>query len=335
MSNAIVNVTRGNIVESKHNVSIVVANSSGEIIASAGDENLITYMRSAAKPLQALNVILSKAYEKYNFTDEQLAIMCASHYGEEMHRKVISEILEKIECTKNDLLCGSPLSISEDYMKEQLLNHHKIDQLNSDCSGKHSGFLSVCKTKGYPIETYNQPDHPMQKEVLQVISSMCDIKPENIFIGTDGCGVPVHGMPIKNMSIGYAKLATPDKLDENYKFACNKIFDAMNAHPEMIAGTNGFCTELIKNTNGRLCGKLGAEGIYCIGIKDKDMGINVKVEDGNFRALYPAVMSTLIQLDLLRDSEIKSLDRFVKPVIYSNTKLPIGNIIADFKLNFK
>ena len=109
----------------------------------------------------------------------------------------------------------------------------------------------------------------------------------------------------------------------------------MNAHPEMVAGTNGFCTEFLKNTNNRFCGKLGAEAIYCIGVKDKDMGITVKVDDGNFRALYPAVMSTLIQLDLLSENEIEKLNRFVKPVIYSNTKVPVGNIIADFKLDFK
>lgn len=335
MSDAIVNVTRGNIVESKHHISVMVCNSLGKVIASCGDENQTTYMRSAAKPLQALNVILSKAYEKYNFTDEELAIMCASHYGEKMHREVLSNILKKIECTKDDLLCGSPLSISEDYMKTQLLEHHKIDELNSDCSGKHSGFLSVCKTKGYTLDAYNNPEHPMQKEILQIMSNMCDIEQENIFIGIDGCGVPVHGMPLKNMSISYAKLTTPDKLDENYKFACNKITNAMNAHPEMVAGTNGFCTEFLKNTNNRFCGKLGAEAIYCIGVKDKDMGITVKVDDGNFRALYPAVMSTLIQLDLLSENEIEKLNRFVKPVIYSNTKVPVGNIIADFKLDFK
>lgn len=335
MSNAVVKVTRGNIVESKHHISVVVSNNAGEIIASAGDENMTTYMRSAAKPLQALNVILSNAYKKYNFTDEELAIMCASHYGEKMHRDVLFKILEKIACTKNDLLCGSPLSISEDYMKTQLLKHHKIDQLNSDCSGKHSGFLSVCKTKNYDLSTYNKPEHPMQKEILQIMSNMCDINQENIFIGIDGCGVPVHGIPLKNMSIAYAKLTTPNILYENYKFACNKITKAMNAHPEMVAGTNGFCTEFLKNTNGRFCGKLGAEAIYCIGVIGKDMGITVKVEDGSFRALYPAVMNTLIQLNLLNEDEIKSLNKFVKPVIYSNTNLPIGNIIADFKLKFR
>ena len=259
--------------------------------------------------------------------------MCSSHYGEDFHKNTIRSILEKIGCSHEDLLCGTPLSINEAYRNKQLREHLPIDETNSDCSGKHSGFLSVCKMKGYPLSTYSSMSHPMQKEILHIISIMCGLDEADISIGVDGCGVPVHAMSLRNMAMGYARLSTPSSLKEPYRTAAGKITAAMSAYPEMIAGTGGFCTEFLKHTHGRFCGKLGAEAVYCIGVLDHDMGIAVKIEDGNYRALYPAVMSVLTQLHLLSDQEYTALQSFAEPDNTNDLHHVVGKIRPCFTLN--
>ena len=330
----LIQVTRGNIVESRHHGFVAVVDGSGKLVASAGDPDVVTYMRSAAKPIQGLNILFSGAAEKYQFTDRELAIMCSSHYGEEMHKETIYQILNKLGLSTQDLLCGNPLSISPAYMKQQLLEHMTIDEANSDCSGKHCGFLSVCLTKGYPIQNYNSPDHPMQQEIARIMAYMCCVEQSSIDIGVDGCGVPVHSIPLSHMARAYARLSNPSQLEEPYRSACGRIFAAMNAAPEMLAGTGGFCSEFLAHTGGRFCSKLGAEAVYCVGVKDKDLGIAVKIEDGNYRALYPVVMSVLMQLGLLTDSEIDALRGFVAPDVINDLGKPVGKISPCFQLEF-
>ena len=332
MSTCLVKVTRGPVVESKHRGNIVIADTNGNVQTSIGDAHNVTYFRSAAKPIQGLNVILSGAADTFGFTDKELAIMCSSHYGESMHRETIYGILKKIGCTEKDLLCGSPLSIREEVREQQLREHTPIDSTCSDCSGKHSGFLAVCRAKNYPIENYNSPDHPMQKELLSIIGYMCGIDPTRILIGIDGCSVPVHALPISCMATGYARLASPDKLDEPYRSACKRIFRAINAYPEMLAGTRGFCSDFLKATDGKFVAKLGAEAVYCIGFAEKGLGLTVKIEDGNFRALYPTVMRSLSDLDWLTPSALSSLKRFVCPDNINDKGDPIGKIKPVFHL---
>ncbi len=259
-----------------HSGIVAVCNAKGELVAWAGEPDTVTYMRSAAKPIQALNIFLSGAQERYQFDQKELSIACASHYGEEFHQKTILGMLEKLGLDLSDLLCGNTYSISEEVKNKQLREHFKLDNYNSDCSGKHCGFLAACLVRGYSIKGYNSPDHPLQKDILQVMSEVCQVPAEEIPIGVDGCSVPVHALPVKNMAIGFAREANPEYLPEKYREGAGKLYDAMNAHPEMVAGTHGFCTELMEKTHGKLFGKLGAEGVYCIGIRDKNLGIAVK-----------------------------------------------------------
>lgn len=333
MSEILVQVTRGGIAESCHRGSVAVTNGNGDLVAYAGDPTFVTYIRSAAKPFQAMNILFSGALDTFGFSEKELAIMCSSHYGEEFHKETIQGILKKMGLTYEALLCGAPLSINAAYRDRQLREHLPIDETNSDCSGKHSGFLAVCRKKGYPIENYTSPQHPMQKELLHIVSAMYGIPEAEIAIGIDGCGVPVHGMPLRNMAMGYARLTTPAQLKEPYRSAAGKITDAMAAYPEMIAGTGGFCTEFLKHTHGRFCGKLGAEAVYCIGAAGQDLGIAVKIEDGNYRALYPAVMSVLNQLQLLDDSERTALQAFSEPDNLNDHGIPVGKISPCFSLH--
>ncbi|PRR85331.1 L-asparaginase II [Clostridium luticellarii] len=332
MSEIVVKVTRGSLVESIHRADIAVVNSKGNLVYSLGDSHKVAYMRSAAKPIQTMEVILSGASERFSFTDKELSIMCGSHYGEEFHRETVEKILNKIGLNVNNLLCGSTLSLSREYSQKLLWEHAKLNPTYTDCSGKHAGILSVCVLKGYNIENYNSPEHPVQKEIKTIVSEICSIKEKNIVMGTDGCTVPVFGMPLYNMALGYSKIASGYGLSESYKKAADRIFSAVNNAPEMVAGTNGFCTEIIKNTHNKIIGKFGAEGIYCIGVRGADFGIAIKIEDGGTRAIWPTVVKCLEDLNVLDDREKDILSRYKNGKNLNNVGEKVGNIFPDFTL---
>ncbi|MFL0196738.1 asparaginase [Clostridium sp. WILCCON 0269] len=333
MSEIVVKVTRGLLTESIHRADIAVVSSKGKLLYSLGDPYKTTYMRSAAKPIQTLNVILSGADQKFSFTDGEISIMCASHYGEDFHRKTVEEILKKIGLDVNSLLCGSTLSLNEEYAKKLLWNHVRLNPSYTDCSGKHCGILAVCVLKGYDLNTYNLPEHPVQKEIKKILSEVCSVKEDSIIVGVDGCTVPIFGIPLYNMALGFCKMANDNVFTGDYKNAAHRVFKAMTAVPEMVAGTGGFCTELMKNTGGKLIGKLGAEGIYCVGVKGMDLGLAIKIEDGSTRALWPTTVKCLEDLQVLNEEEKKALSKFKIKDNVNNRREKVGEIFPGFYLN--
>ncbi len=332
MQTVLAEVTRGGAVESWHYGSVAVVNSAGKVLAHAGDPETVTFMRSASKPLLALNVFRAGAMEKFNFTQQELSIFCASHYGEDFHRTVIHGLLDKMGYSLADLLCGAPYSYSATYRSKQRAEHHVMTTANSGCSGKHCGFLSVCNVKGYRIRDYDQLEHPMQQEILHILADYCDMQPHAFAIGLDGCGVPVHTMPLRNMAMSYARFANPVHAPAEDRAGCRALYDAMNAAPEMLAGTGGFCTAFLRHTNGKFCGKLGSESVYCIGVQGQDMGIAIKIADGSYRALYITVMHTLDQLGLLTAQEKAALAHFAHTTVRNTHGAAVGEIRPAFTL---
>lgn len=333
MSEVLINVTRGPIVESMHRGDAVVVDNKGKILYQIGDPYKETYLRSSAKPLQTINVFLSGAAKKFNFTDEEIAIMCASHYCEDFHIKVIENMIKKMDLSLDNINGGNIHSISPKYYETQLRENHVLTPANNDCSGKHSGMLASCLAKGYGVENYTELEHPVQQDISNCLAKMCEIPVEKMHFGVDGCTVPVHAMPIYNMALGFAKLANPEDLEEEYKAACERIFTAMNNAPEMVSGTDGFCSGLIKHSGGKLIGKLGAEGVYCIGIKGKNIGLAVKIEDGNYsRAIDPAVMRCLEDLNVLEAHELEALKGFARFPNYNNKNEVVGYVEPCFNL---
>lgn len=333
MSEELIHVTRGDRVESIHSGSVAVADSSGKILASAGDPDMRTFFRSSAKPIQALNVLFSGALDRFGFAQGELAVMCGSHYAEDFHRRAVLGVLEKSGVPLDKLKSPPGPSLKASFALKQAAEGHVLDSVDSNCSGKHSGMLAACAASDYPLDGYMEPDHPVQRDILRIISEMCGVPENEIGLGEDGCGVPVHYMPLRNMALGYAKFLSPKNMPDEWARACGRIFDAMNAAPEMVAGTGGFCTELMRNTGGRLMAKLGAEGVYCVGVKDADIGIAVKIDDGNGnRPLPPVVMSVMEQLGLLSGDELERLDRFARPKMKNDHGHIVGDVRPVFKL---
>lgn len=334
MSEVLLEVSRGPLVENIHKGDVAIVGKDGKLKYYKGDTYKVAYIRSALKPVQAINVFLSGANEKYNFEDEEISLMCASHYGQDIHIKMVDKILKKIGLTQENLLCKGTYSLNEDYKTFQISNHIKLTPANSDCSGKHSGMLASCLAKGYDIENYNSINHPIQKDIKKLIADFCEIDEDKIVIGVDGCGVPVHGIPLYNAALAFAKFTCTDNLQLDVKNACDRIFKSMNNAPEMVAGIGGFCTELIKNTNGKLIGKLGADGVYCVAVKGADIGIAIKIEDGNYkRAIPPVVMRCLEDLGVLTLEEMEALDRFREEDLKNSLGNTIGKVKPVFHLD--
>ncbi len=333
MSEVLIEVSRGELIECKYRGDIAVVDKNGVLLYYVGDPYKVTYSRSSAKPIQAMEVFFSGAYDEFRFTDSEIAIMCASHYAEKFHIRSVKSILDKIGLDENNLLCGTTSSMQPEYALELAKRNVKLNPMYNDCSGKHAGMLSVCVKYGYDIHSYKQVEHPLQESLKEHIAYIYDINEKDIIVAIDGCDVPVFGMPLYNLALAYARFTNPDVLRNDYQKIAEKIFDCMNNHPEMIAGTGGFCTELIKNTNRKLIGKLGAEGVYCVGLKDKGIGIAIKIEDGNIdRAIPTSAVHTLNLLKVLTEEEAQSLSNFRVMDNLNATNTIVGKIYPVFNL---
>ncbi|PKN80196.1 MAG: asparaginase [Candidatus Cloacimonetes bacterium HGW-Cloacimonetes-1] len=332
MSEQLINVYRGNVVECIHRGDVAVVTPDAKLVAKIGDPFKYTYFRSSAKPLQAIEVFLSGAAERFGFSDAEISIMCASHYAEDFHINTVKSILHKIGIDSSFLLCGATRSINSVMAFQQAARGVQPQSILSDCSGKHSGVLASCLALGESSESYIDPLHPVQKAILGIIADICDYPRENIAIGIDGCSVPVFALPIYQMALGFARFANPQYLQDRYQEPADRIFGAMNNHPEMVSGTGGFCTALIRATGGRMIGKIGAQGVYTIGIRDPQIGIALKIEDGAVGTASVAAMHVLQELKLLTDAEYGQLSAFHYKPSNNDAGLTVGKICPEFTL---
>ena len=209
------------------------------------------------------------------------------------------------------------------------MSGQRVTRLHVNCSGKHLGFIAASKAMGYPLKDYHKPDHPIQISVRQIITEISGAEP-NLFTGVDGCTVPVYALPLKNMAIAYANLCNPAFMDGKYTKSQNYITSAMTMYPEMIAGKDRLDTELMKRCGSRVIGKIGAEGVYCIGILNKGIGAAIKIEDGSLRAVGPVIIELLIQLEVITKDEAEAMKEHWHPPVLNNKGETIGEIKPNF-----
>lgn len=270
MSTVLIKIYRGKLVENIYRGDIAIVDQNKNILYSAGSNKKVTYWRSAAKPIQALPIIYSGASNKYNLTEQEIAVMASSHNGEEKHIKLIYSILKKINLEENSLQCGICSPLHKPTAANLLEKGIQLNPIFNPCSGKHASQLALCRYYNWSIEDYYRNEHPVQKMILKVISDLTSCNKENIYLGIDGCGVPVFGLPIKNMSIAYALIANWESLPSEYRTAGKVLYSSMTNYPEIVGGTKRFDTNLIMSSKSNILAKSGADGVFCLGIrKDK------------------------------------------------------------------
>jgi L-asparaginase II len=326
MTNILVEVTRGDQVESIHRGHIVVADFQGTIQYQVGNPNCIVCLRSCGKPLQALPIITSGAADKFRLTPSELAVMCGSLSGQDFHLTTIESILEKTGLDAGVLNCGVHRPSHRPTARKLQQEGKKPSPLHNNCAGKHVAMLTLCVYHGWPLENYISPGHPVQQLLLDTVSSLTGVPVEQIGIGIDGCGVPVFFLPLVNLARAYAKLTS--RSDP----AISRLMEASLANPEMIAGSERICTDIMQILGKKVFAKTGAEGGYAMSLMEQGWGVGIKIEDGNNRALNPVIIETLKQLGRLTNEDEAGLEAYHHPLILNHRKETVGTIRAKFNL---
>jgi len=344
-------VTRGRIVESIHYGAAAVVDSSGHLLAWYGDPKVVTFVRSSAKPFQALPFIEHGGDQTFHLTSKEVAILCASHDGTDEHVEVIQGIQAKVGVQESDLLCGTHL-LSDLSTVEAMRQRGEVPTPNRhNCSGKHTGMLAHARMRGLPISDYINPEHPIQKSILDTFSEMCGVLPEQVELGTDGCSAPNFAIPLSNAAWGFARLCDPRGLSSERAAACRRITAAMMANPFMVAGMGRFDTRIMEVCPKRVLAKGGAEGFMALGImagalgaespgigiafKVSDGDVAIRQADGSFRnRVRPAMaLETLSQLGYISNVELDGLAEFgpILPVTNAR-KIVVGESRPVFTL---
>lgn len=328
---------RGGIEDLIHPGIISIVDYKGNVLYAVGDTKRLVFSRSSAKPIQAFAVVESGAVDEFGITEKELALIASSHSGEVFHEETIRSILKKAGVEEKYLQCGTHLPLAKYRADEFIRDGITPTEVQANCSGKHSGMLITAKKMGYSLEDYWKPEHPIQEKIVENFGYMCGVDPKEIKIGIDGCGVPVHALPMEKLAYGYARLANPEELSEERQATIKRITDAMVAYPEMVGGTDRICTDLMKNFGDRLFAKSGANAFYNIGIKGKGIGIAIKMLDGSSDNIPMIILDILEKLGVIEAEELEDFN----PVhldynVYNHRKEIVGEKkiaynLEDFK----
>ena len=286
----LVAVRRGAVVESVHRGRFVFCDPSGEVLDAAGDPDAHVYARSSAKPFQALPLVLSGAADAFGLSGEEVAVACASHNAEEPHLAAVRSLLRKAGLTEDDLQSGAHPPMYAPEAEKLARNGEEPRPIHGNCSGKHAGMLAVCAHEGLDTGGYRNPEHPLQRRIMELVDEVCGLREDEALLAGDDCGVPAFALPLKNLATGFARLATGEGLSEAVAGAAERIRRAMREHPFMVAGTGRLDTEVMDETD--LVCKSGGEGVFAAASAE-GWGLAIKTTDGAGRAVRPAAVAAL------------------------------------------
>lgn len=319
----LIEVLRGSLVESRHRGAVAIVDAGGTTVLALGDTERPVFPRSAIKALQALPLIESGAADRFGFGEEELALACSSHSGEEGHVAVVTRMLGRAGLDASALACGAHWPINQ-AAAFALARTGVASALHNNCSGKHAGFLCDACAMGVDPVGYRQPDHPVQQAVRSVLEDMTGARlgPEQCAI--DGCSVPTWAIPLRQLAHAFAKFGSGHRLPRARADAAARLRAACAQKPWYVAGSGRFCTEIMKLFGARVFVKTGAEGVFCGALPEQGLGIAVKCDDGAGRA-SEAVMASLIARFLpLGDRERAALARFVRPTLRNWNGIEVG-----------
>jgi L-asparaginase II len=287
-------VRRGGLVESVHRGRLAVCDARGERLGSLGDPEGYVYVRSSAKPFQALPLVLSGAADAFGLVDEEISVASASHNAEPRHVAAVRSILRKANLSEDDLQNGAHPPMHAPSAAHLARSGESPRAIHGNCSGKHAGMLAVCVHAGWNLAGYRDPEGPIQKLIRDMVAKVCGVVSEDIRLAGDGCGVPVFAVPLENLALGFARLAAGGHEDfpDDLNAAMRRVRAAMRAHPYMVAGTGRFDTTLMEATD--LVAKSGAEGVFACG-SPAGWGLALKASDGAGRAVAPAALAALVR----------------------------------------
>ena len=317
-------LTRGSMVESLHTIYAVAMDEQGDTIFESGDPDYITCARSALKPFQAAASIREGAVRAAGFSENELALMCASHNGEEIHAKTAKSMLDKLGLNESYCECGNHLPYDKVSRENLIRLHAEINPLYNNCSGKHTGMLGLAKFLNADLNRYTNREHPVQETIFRTLEDYTG--QSDIPSGIDGCSAPSPFFKLSTLALLFLQLAQQNRSE------FKQVYDAMINHPYLIGGRNRFDTDFIKITKGKVISKVGGEAIQGIGLrlgKGKTFSLAFKVLDGNGRVLPPTILAVLNHLKLISADELEHLDSWANVKLLNHRKIVIGDILVD------
>ncbi|HEX7155414.1 MAG TPA: asparaginase [Thermoanaerobaculia bacterium] len=345
MSCRLTNVYRGSLVESVHHGSIAVVDSTGRLLAFAGDPALRTFLRSAAKPFQAIPLLEYGGIEEFELTPEEIAITCGSHGGEPVHVATAAALLRKGELDESDLLCGAHLPYDEKASAELRASGEEPSPLHNNCSGKHAGMLLATQVMDVPSSRYIDAEHPLQVLMRETVAEFAGLTPAEVPVGIDGCGVPAFYLSLHRTAFAYARLMAGGV--DQYIESGSKVVEAMTSQPHFVGGHWTMTTPLMTAFQGELLAKEGAEGLYAMALSpalnaeltdtlrvadDVAVGIALKIDDGSMgRGRNPVILRTLELLGI-DVSARPELHRYREWPLHNAAGTPVGEVRAEFEL---
>ena len=323
-----IEIRRGDVVESRHEVHVAVVHADRGLIAGAGDPQHVSFVRSAIKMFQVLPFVEAGGLDRFGITDQELALCAASHGGEPFHIVAARSILERAGKTEDALACGPHFPLHAPTADAMKVNRQTPTRIHNNCSGKHAGMVASTVQQGWPTDGYHHRDHPLQQEILNTLSRWMTIDPTQIEQAIDGCGLPTFAIPLVAVARGCARFSTAAASEP----APARIFSAMVSHPEYVAGTGRLDTDLMRSSSEKLFVKVGAEGYYCAGIPTMRLGVALKVTDGATRAAEAALVAVLHAVDAVDRVQLDSLSQFAVSPILNTRGETVGAIRACVEL---
>jgi len=338
MNPILVEVYRAGVLESFHRGTICVVNEAGEIIFSAGDAHQICYPRSAMKLIQVIPLLELGGMGHFNFTLEEIAVMCGSHNAEPEHLRVVESILYKIGATKDMLHCGPQYPTAKKVADELIKTGTKPHPIHNNCSGKHAGMLALCKLLNYSTDNYLAPEHPIQLLIKKTCADFYAYKESNMVTALDGCTAPIFSIPVYHQALAYKNLVSTANYAPNRVNACQTIIEAISAYPFMVAGTGRYCTDMLQITAPDIIGKTGAEGVFCMSFTKQKIGVCIKIDDGKMLPQYNVAQALIEATGLFPSEQLAPLHHYAQTPLTNFNRLQTGEIkvtdglFADFRL---
>jgi L-asparaginase II len=303
---------RSDIVETIHRGAVAVVDASGKLVAHVGDPEVVYLVRSSGKPLQAVAAAEAGAFERFGYTEAQVALAAASHSGEVAHVAEIDSTLGKLGLTENDLVCPPAYPLNAARRDEMIRAGEPPTRRHHNCSGKHCAMLAAALARDEEVVGYWRPEHPHQRRIVGLLAQLGDLSPRRVLVAEDGCGVPVQAMPLRSVALAFARLADPSGLPTPRREACEQVARAMVAYPYLVSGSERLDMIMLAVGAGRWVCKGGALGYFAAGVFPGEenrpgLGIALKIEDGYHQAACQVAVETFRQLGLLSDEQFERL----------------------------
>ena len=305
-------IWRGDLLESQHFGHAVVCDDTGQIVRSWGDPDAVIYPRSSSKMIQALPLLTSGAADKYGLTPEQLALSCASHSGAAIHTDRVRAWLDMLGLDDDAFRCG-PQEPNDIPARDDLIRAHGNPcQYHNNCSGKHSGFLTLNQHMGGGAD-YVDVAHPVQQACLNAFEETTGITSPGF--GIDGCSAPNFSTTVHGLARAMAWFASAADRNDRASLSAVRLVNAMALHPDLVAGEGRSCTNLMRAMDGRVAIKNGAEGVFIAIIPDKRIGVTVKITDGAARASECTITAILVELGVLEADHPATMKYLNAPIL--------------------